>query len=537
VNEASRQELSIRDYVALLRRRKLILIGAILVAPACAIAVALHQKPVYQATATDATKEGNIAATVAGVQDFSFYADPNRLAATQIALAETPAVAAQVLRRAHIKDMSPGALLGETSIAADPSADILFFTVKDLSSQRAAQLANAYAEQYTVFRSQEDTGAYRKARADILTRATELRAQGKTGYANSLDAKAQQLQTYSELLTKNAVVADLAGGGVQISPRTKRDAAFGLVLGIVLGIGLAFLRDALDTRIRGAEDIARRTGMVLLARIPEPPKKLQREDELVIFAKPTSVEAEAFRVLRTNMDFAALDQDLRTVMITSALEKEGKSTTIANLAVVQARAGMRVVLVDLDLRRPKLDKFFQLQGRPGLTNVILGHTSLEEATAHIPLGIDARRNGDGGASGNGAPNGNGHAPIEGMLDVIPSGPIPPDPGEFVSTAALSRLLETLADRYDMVLIDAPPLLRVGDGLTLASKVSALLVATRLPGMRRPIVNELRRVLETVPARTLGFVVTGAQAAEGYGQGYYYDYKQRRTSRSTTEPVA
>jgi Mrp family chromosome partitioning ATPase/capsular polysaccharide biosynthesis protein len=532
--EIARPELSIRDYVALLRRRKWIIIIAIVVAPAAAYAFAARQPAVYQATATVATKEGNLAATVSGIQDNSFYADPNRLAATQIALAETPAVAKSVLNRAGIKNGDPNALLGSTTISADPNADILYFTITDNDRQRAALLANAYARQYTVFRHRQDTQAYLQARNDILTRAAELDAQGRHVYANSLNSKAQQLQTFAELETSNAVVANVAEGAGQIAPRPKREAGFGLALGIVLGLGLAFLRDALDTRLRGPEDVARRTGLILLARIPEPPRKLQREEDLVLFKQPSSREAEAFRVLRTNIDFASIDEKAHTLMITSALEKEGKSTTISNLAVVEARAGKRVVLIDLDLRRPRIDKFFKLTDQPGLTSVILGHSSLDEATAHIALG--ATSDDTVSASTNGAGN-NAHAPIEGILDVIPSGPIPPDPGEFISTAALSRVLDTLAERYDLVLIDSPPLLRVGDGLTLAAKVDALIVVTRLPTLRRPIVNELRRVLDTCPTRALGFVITGAaKADQGYGQGYYYDYNQRR-SRSTPEPVA
>jgi Mrp family chromosome partitioning ATPase/capsular polysaccharide biosynthesis protein len=530
--EIARPELSIRDYVALLRRRKWIIITAIVVAPVAAYAFANHKPAVYQATATVATKEGNLAATVSGIQDNSFYADPNRLAATQIVLAETPTVARAVLLRAGIKNGNPDALLGSTTISADPSADVLFFTITDGNAARATRLANAYAKQYTVFRHHQDTEAYLQARNDILTRAAELDAQGRHVYANSLTVKAQQLQTFAELETSNAAIAKFAQGGAQIAPRPKRDAGFGLALGIVLGIGLAFLRDALDTRLRGPEDIARRTGLILLARIPEPPRKLQREEDLVLFKQPSTREAEAFRVLRTNIEFASLDQSARTMMITSALEREGKSTTISNLAVVEARAGKRVVLIDLDLRRPRIDKFFKLGGQPGLTSVILGHATLEEATAHVALGAAAD---DAQAATNGSSN--GHAPIEGVLDVIPSGPIPPDPGEFISTAALSRVLDTLAESYDLVLIDSPPLLRVGDGLTLAAKVDALIVVTRLPTLRRPIVNELRRVLDTCPTRALGFVVTGApKADQGYGQGYYYDYNRGR-SRSAPEAVA
>jgi polysaccharide biosynthesis transport protein len=503
-------------------------IGAVVLLPAIAVALALRQPDVYRATATVAIKEGNLAAIVSGIQDNSFYADPNRLAQTQIHLAETPAIAGRVLKGAGSPNGDASGLLASTVITADPNADILYFTVEDHDSGRAALLANAYAKEYTVLRAGLDTQSLRQARADILKRIRELNAQGRGGaYADTLTEKADQLATLQELQGSNAVIAHPADGASQVAPRPKRDGLIGLALGLVLGLGLAFLRDALDTRIRTGEDVAARLGLPLLARIPEPPRKLQRADELVLFKEPTSVRAEAFRMLRTNMEFAGLDHDTRSIMITSALEREGKSTTISNLAIVAARSGKRVVLVDLDLRRPRIDKFFNLEGQPGLTNVVLGHATLEEATARIAL------------TGDGPPHapaeGNGHAAVDGILDVIPSGPIPPDPGEFVATTALSRVLESLADSYDLVLVDAPPVLHVGDALTLAPKVSGLLVTTRLPHMRRPILNELARVLETCPTRTLGFVLTGAHAEDGYGQGYYYYYSSERRGRGRSAP--
>jgi succinoglycan biosynthesis transport protein ExoP len=522
--ETLRPELSVRDYARLLLRRKWIVLSAVVLLPAIAVALALRQPAVYQSTATVATKEGNLAAIVSGIQDNSFYADPNRIAQTQIQLAETPEVATRVLQRAGIKNGDPNALLGSTVITADPNADILSFTVKDHDRTRASLLANAYAKQYTILRGQLDTQALRQARSGILKRSAELKAQGNAAYASSLDSKAQQLQTLEQLQNSNAVVARSAGGAAQIAPRPKRDGLIGLALGLILGLGLAFLRDALDTRVRAAEDVAVRLGLPLLARIPEPPRKLQRAEELVMFKEPTSVRAEAFRMLRTNLDFASIDQDARSIMITSALEKEGKSTTIANLAIVAARSGKRVALVDLDLRRPRVDKFFKLEDQPGLTNVVLGHATLEEATTRIAITGDEPK---------AVPvEGNGHARVEGILDVIPSGPIPPDPGEFVATAALSRVLETLHDRYDLVLIDAPPVLHVGDALTLATKVSALLIVTRLPGMRRGILSELSRVLATCPTRKLGFVLSGAGVEGGYGQGYYYYYSSERRGRKS-----
>ena len=131
VAEAGRQELSIKDYVALLRRRKWIVVAMVVLVPVCAAVLSMRQHPVYQSTATVALREGDLAATVSGIADNSYYADPNRLAATQIALAETPSVAAQVLKRAKVANGNSGALLGSTAITANPNADLLYFTVKN----------------------------------------------------------------------------------------------------------------------------------------------------------------------------------------------------------------------------------------------------------------------------------------------------------------------------------------------------------------------------------------------------------------------
>ena len=142
------------------------------------------------------------------------------------------------------------------------------------------------------------------------------------------------------------------------------------MLGLMLGIGLAFARDALDTRVRSAAEIGDRLQTTLLARIAAPPRALRRRNRLVMIASPHSAQAEAFRMLRANLEFVNLDRGARSIMVTSALEKEGKSTTVANLAVALARAGKKVALVDLDLRRPAIATFFALPySLPGVTNI------------------------------------------------------------------------------------------------------------------------------------------------------------------------
>ena len=241
--------------------------------------------------------------------------------------------------------------------------------------------------------------------------------------------------------------------------------------------------------------------------------------------EPSGLHAEAFRILRTNIEFSVLDSSVRTVMITSAVEQEGKSTTIANLAVALARGGQSVALVDLDLRRPYVDKFFDLGERPGITQVALGRATLAEALVHVPIASmkpSAQLRPRYDMSGNGHSNGN-ESGVGGRLFVLGSGPIPPDPGEFVASHALRSVLLQLQEVAEVILIDAPPLLRVGDAMVLSAKVDAILLATRMEKLRRPMLTELHRLLAASPARVLGFVVTGAEAEEGYGYGYGYGY--------------
>ncbi|MGH3000512.1 MAG: CpsD/CapB family tyrosine-protein kinase, partial [Gaiellaceae bacterium] len=278
----------------------------------------------------------------------------------------------------------------------------------------------------------------------------------------------------------------------------------------------------------------------MLGRLPAPKRQYRAKNKLVMLGDPRAVDAESFRMLRTSLEFATLGRDVRTIMITSAVEQEGKSTTIANLAVALARAGQRVILVDLDLRRPFLNRFFNLQG-PGITQVALGRASLEQALlagtvtlSDVPDSEAARSNGHVRVS-----NGNGSGrPVQGVLAVLPSGPIPPDPGEFVGTAALSEILHELRDLADIVLIDAPPVLHVGDALSLSAKVDGVLLVTKMKIVRRQMLAELARQLSTSPTPVLGFAVTGAEEEEaGYGYGYGYGYTPRPYQDREREPVS
>ena len=243
-------------------------------------------------------------------------------------------------------------------------------------------------------------------------------------------------------------------------PATTKNLAMGLGLGIVIGLVLISLAEALDTRIRRSDEVSERLGLPLLTRIPIPPRSLRKTGSLGMLDDEGGLQSEAYRKLRINLDFANLSIKARTIMITSAAEQEGKSTTVANLAIALARAGRRVVLVDLDLRKPFIDHFFDLTGRPGLTDVALGNVTLDQALWSIPFpGSDA-------------------GPQSGSLYVLPSGPMPPNPADLIESSVVTEVLLDLAERADVVLLDSAPLLPVSDGVVLSNKVDAMLVVVR-----------------------------------------------------------
>lgn len=503
---------TLRDYLQVARRRKWLIVQAVLLVPLAALAFSLHQRAEYQASAQVLLSEQDLGAQLTGVQMAGV--DAARAGETQASLARVPAVAQGAIDSTHVA-MSPGAFLGASSVTPGTNSDLLTFSFTNHDPRLAQLLATAYARSYVRYRLASDTAPIENALREVEAQIAQLRTHGPL--YTSLEEKATQLRTLAALKTANASVVQTSGAAAQTAPKTTRNVIIGIVLGAFLGIGLAFLREALDTRVRTADTIHERLGLPLLARLPEPSKKLKAENRLAMLTEPSGVQAEAFRMLRTNFEFTTLAKEARVVMVTSATEQEGKSTTIANLAVACARAGQHVVLVDLDLRRPFLDRFFGFGDRAGVTQVAIGRASLEDALAEVPLGSGEKA----------SPNGNGPASAaSGRLEVLVSGPTPPDPGEFVGTARLTEILEALRRRADLVLIDAPPVFHVGDGLVLSAKVDAVFIVTRMQVMRRPMLTELHRLLETMPAHKLGFVVTSAEAEDSYGYGYggYYYYR-------------
>jgi polysaccharide biosynthesis transport protein len=521
--EVGHDASTLRDYLRVVRRRRWVIVQAVVLVPLAAVVLSLQQQHRYQGSAEVLLSQQNLALQLNGAQDPTLLQPADRTAQTQADLARVPTVAKRTSHALRLTDRTPEDLLDASSVTPKQNANLLEIRVTDPKPVLARRLATEYARQFSLYRRELDAAPYKHAFRDVESRLRTLAAHGQRGsglYANLVES-AQELRTREALQTANAYPVKLAGPAAQVQPRPVRNGILGLALGIVVGIGLAFLWEALDTRIRSAEEIIERLRLPLLGRLPAPPRRLSSKNRLAMLEEPNGAQAEAFRVLRTNLEFVNLERGAKTVMITSAVEAEGKSTTAANLAVALARAGKRVALVDLDLRRPFVDRFFALNGHPGITQVALGYSTLDEAMT--PFAVLGQENGDGR-------NGNGHAKVECLVDILRSGTIPPDPGEFVGTQALAGILEQLRERVDVVIIDAPPLLHLGDAITLSARVDAMVLVTRLNVLRRPMVNELHRVLQTCPAAKLGFVLTGADLEEGYGYSGYSRYSSYRRER-------
>jgi Mrp family chromosome partitioning ATPase/capsular polysaccharide biosynthesis protein len=521
--------------VRILKRGWWIILLATLAVAGAAYYQSSRQEALYSASAQVLLKYQNLASGLTGIQDLStVYQDPQRVAQTQTQIAMSPDVANRVVEAAKIPGLTPGAFLGSANVTAATDSDILNFNVTYDDPQTAATLATIHAKEFIQHRRELDTASIVAARKELRGRITELEQSGfkeSSPLVARLAENEQALRTMEALQTANASLLRPASGAAQIQPRTKRAVVLGVMLGLMLGIGLAFARDALDTRVRSATEIGDKLRTTLLARIAAPPRALRRKNRLVMIASPHSAHAEAFRMLRANLEFVNLDRGARSIMVTSALEKEGKSTTVANLAVALTRAGHKVALVDLDLRRPSIASYFGIPYlHPGVTNIVVGSSTLEEALVEVSRtagGTDMPHVDGNGASANGS---------GGVLKVLASGRIPPNPGEVVKATRLTAALEELARSFDFVLNDTPPLLSVGDAMTLSANVDAMITVARLRLLRRGVLAELARALETCATIKLGVVVTGAETEAGYGYGGYDYYRSAKKAHEDEEWV-
>jgi polysaccharide biosynthesis transport protein len=525
---------TLHDYLRVLRRRKWIIIPAIVLAPVAAMLLSSRGPTRYQASAQVLVNRQNLPGELSGVSDPTQF-DSTRYLTTQAQVARLPEIALAALKQAGIKNGSASDLLGESVVTSSVNSDFLTFAVSDAAASRAMRLATAYATQYAAYAGAYERSQLESALQSVRGRIARLERTGtaKSPLHSSLVDEANQLAGMEAVAASRVALVRPAKGTARLAPHVVRNGVLGFVLGLMTAVGLAFLRDALDLRARSAEQIGGALHLRLLGRIPRPSRNLRSANRLAMLAEPESPQAESFRMLRTSLEFVISRrlrgpqskeggdtvkhlpvQGVRRVMVTSAVEEEGKSTTVANLAVAFARAGRNVILVDLDFRRASLHRFFGLKPQPGLTEVALDSVPLSEALSYVDVGAaDRVRLSIGGSSSGGS------------LRVLPLGAHPAHADEMLLTVALEQVLAQLANEADLLLIDAPPLLRVGDALALTSYVDGLLLVANLRAVRPAMLDELKRVLDDCPAEKLGFILTGADLEGGYE---YLTYPYART---------
>ena len=358
-------------------------------------------------------------------------------------------------------DTDPRDLREQVEATVVPETVILEISATDADPERAAGIAQAYAEELSLLVDELETP---KGKQDAVIKAT---------------------------LVDDAHVAE-----DPVSPQPLRNLALAGVLGLLLGVGLAVARELLDTSVKGADDVAGITDAPVLGTIFVDNDAKRPPADVLATATPW---AEAFRVLRTSMQYIEVDHDQKVVVVTSSLPEEGKSTTAVNLALTLSQAGHRVVVVECDLRRPLIAERLSLDNAIGTTTVLIGKVSVEDA-------IQTYGNTD--------------------LDVLACGPIPPNPSELLQSNAMEKMLTDLRSRYDTIILDAPPLNVVTDAALLGTKADGVLVVTRAA---KNTVHELEYAMQqlaNVRAPVLGMVLNDVdvKGAARYGYGGYGAYQ-------------
>jgi len=520
-------------YARILRRRAWIVVLFVVLVPLVAVYVSSLQDSVYEASAKVLVSQQGLAANLTNVATQPSVSDPVRFMQTQARLARATQVARVAVEAVSSPKTSAAELLRSSSVGAETDSDLLVFSVQSQVPSVAAALANAYARSYARYRNNLETAPLRRALTTISGRLAELRRKGKLDSAlgTSLLDKQQQLQTIEALQTDGATLVEPASAAeaVKIKPQLLKVGQLALVFGLFIGVGLAFLLEALDRRLRSAGEIPERLRLPILGRIPP----LSRRDDLPAMTQPGGPQADAYRILRMNLEFATAESNVRTVMVTSALEGEGKSTTAANLAITLARAGRNVILVDADFLRPSLAGLFSVAPSPGLVQVARRHADLERALAAISLPGSATRTHSespptllaltnqqiGGQRK--ADRSSKHAETNGTLRLLATERASLDSTEIMGGGGepLRQIIAQLEADAELVIIDAPPV-GTSVSLFLSSLVDGVLVVANAEMLREQTLDELVFSLDKLPGAKLGLVLTAidAQAGSTYAYG-------------------
>lgn len=515
-------QLDLRRYFLVMRRWLWLIIGCAVLAAVSAYVVSSRMTPVYRASMALWIKP----APTTGTNEYAAILTSEREARTFAEmLTEQRVLEAVVDGLGLTREMSWRELAGKIDVSLVEDTQLIRLSVEDTDRVRAAELANSIGEtfiaQTKAFNEERFADSLNNMQAQLaelsaLIEETQagIEALGEADAANE-QAELTRLQTalvgyrnsYADLLrsyeemrltavqSADDIVlytkAEVPGGPIR--PRPMMNTALAGAVGAMLAVGVALLVEYLDDTIKDPDDVTRTLGLGTLGVIGQ--VKKNGEGELVTVSQPLSPVSEAFRVLRTNIRYSGVDRPLQTLLVTSAGPTEGKSVTVANLGVAMAQAGLRVAVVDADLRRPRLHKVFGVHPRGGLTGSLL----------------------EGAMDGRLQPS----KDVEGLV-ILPAGGLPPNPAELLGSQRFQELLATLTQHMDVVLVDSPPILPVTDAAVLARGVDGVLLVIDAGETRREVARRAVDNLRQVGAHMIGVVLNRVPTHRG---GYYYYYYQ------------
>jgi succinoglycan biosynthesis transport protein ExoP len=458
--------------LAILRRNWVIALICIVVAPIVAFAYSKSQTKEYTASASLLFTNQQVEAGLLGTEPAA-NSDPAREAATNLKLASLTTLSVRTAK-AIGKGVTADEVSEKVEVSPEGESELVSIAATDPSPEFAAKLANEFANQFVAFGREIETAKVKRAQklaeAQLET-LSESEANGPVGRA--LERRVLELQALATIETGRAEVAQKATAPESpSSPDTKRNVALGIVVGILLAIAAIFLREQFDRRIRGAEEIEELYGVPTLGTIPHS-KALGR-------GGTDATVDEAMMMLRANLRYIDAGRSSRSLLITSAAPREGKTMVAWSLARASAAAGERVLLIEADMRRPTLPQVTGIEPGPGLGMVLAGAEHPESAIRSA-----------------------------GGVDILPAGPLPPNAAELLEGKRMMKLLEWAESEYDRVIIDTPPASLVADALPLFGKVGAVLAVARLGESTRDGVEGLAEHLRRLHAPLVGVVVNGA----------------------------
>ncbi len=514
--------MELRDYLNVIRARKWVIIQAVAIVTLFALAVTFTQPPVYQGEAKVLISEKDTSAALLGTVLPELSSQPERGLLTQVELMQIRPLAENTIRKLGLEE-TPEELLDRVHVTEVGKTNIVVVVAEANDPEQAADIANSMAEEYVTW-SQEVKRERIKAAADevearledakdqILELGRKIEAEGKTddldaelqiatGTYTTLAEKLEQLRINEQLETGSGrIVSTAVVQTQQVAPKPLRNTALGLAVGLLLGLGLAFLYEYLDDTVKSTEELERLYGAPVVGTIPIEKFDKGERRRLTIVDTPGSPAAESYRVLRNSLDFLNFEQNMKTLLVTSAAPAEGKSTVAANLAASLAQAGNKTVLVSCDFRRPTTEQFFNVNNMIGLSDVLTGAHSMKAALQR---------------------------PGDEQLLIMTSGKMPPNPSELLGSTKMKELIESLEEWADWVIIDTPPLLAVADPAAVARWTDGVLMVTQAGKSTRDAAKKAVEMLEKVGAKVAGVVVWGIEEGKGgtgygfYAGSYYY----------------